>query len=51
MKVEKVNIYDNKYESGFCMTEKEIIQRNIEEFSRLQDYMIDSDKESNSYKR
>lgn len=33
------------------MTEKEMIQRNIEEFSRLQDYMIDSDKESNSYKK
>jgi len=31
--------------------EKEMIQRNIEEFSRLQDYMIDSDKESNSYKK
>lgn len=28
-----------------------MIQRNIEEFSRLQDYMIDSDKESNSYKK
>lgn len=33
------------------MTEKEMIQRNIEEFSRLQDYMIDSDKESNAYKK
>lgn len=33
------------------MTEKEMIQKNIEEFSRLQDYMIDSDKESNAYKK
>ena len=28
------------------MTEKEMLQKNIEEFSRLQDYMIDSEKES-----
>ena len=33
------------------MTEKEIIQKNVEEFSRLQEYMIDSDKESNAYKK
>ncbi|MDE6887302.1 MAG: hypothetical protein K2P45_01440 [Eubacterium sp.] len=33
------------------MTEKEMMQKNVEEFSRLQDYMIDSDKESNSYKK
>ncbi len=33
------------------MTEKEQIQKNIEEFSRLQDYMIDSDKESITYKK
>ena len=26
-----------------------MLQRNIEEFSRLQDYMIDSDKESKAY--
>lgn len=32
------------------MTEKEIMQRNIEEFSRLQDYMIASEKESPAYK-
>ena len=31
------------------MTEKEMLQRNIEEFSRLQDYMIDSEKESKAY--
>lgn len=33
------------------ITEKEMVQKNIEEFSRLQDYMIDSDKESTSYKK
>lgn len=33
------------------MSEKEMLQRNVEEFSRLQDYMIDSDKESNAYKK
>ena len=33
------------------MAEKEMIQRNIEEFSRLQKYMIlTSDKESPAYK-
>lgn len=33
------------------MTEKEVIQRNIEEFSRLQKYMIlTQDKESAAYK-
>lgn len=33
------------------MTEKEMMQKNIEEFSRLQDYMIDSEKESKAYKK
>lgn len=33
------------------MTEKEMIKISIEEFSRLQDYMIDSEKESSAYKR
>lgn len=33
------------------MTEKEMIQKNIEEFSRLQDYMTGADKESDSYKK
>lgn len=33
------------------MTEKEMIQRNIEEFSRLQKYMVlTQDKESAAYK-
>ncbi len=32
------------------MTEKEMIQKNIEEFSRLQRYMMLADKESNVYK-
>lgn len=31
------------------MAEKEMLQKNIEEFSRLQDYMVDSDKESTAY--
>lgn len=33
------------------VTEKEMMQKNIEEFSRLQNYMIVADKESESYKR
>lgn len=33
------------------MTEKEMLKLAVEEFSRLQDYMIESDKESNAYKR
>ncbi len=32
------------------MTEKEMLQKNIEEFSRLQGYMILADKESETYK-
>ena len=32
------------------MTEKEIIQRNIEEFSRLQTYMIAIEKDSGGYR-
>lgn len=31
------------------MTEKEIIQKNIEEFSRLQDYMLEDGKEAKAY--
>ena len=33
------------------ITEKEMIQKNIEEFSRLQNYMIVAEKDSESYKR
>ena len=33
------------------MTEKEIIKVSIEEFSRLQNYMLVTEKESESYKR
>lgn len=33
------------------MAEKEMIKLSIEEFSRLQNYMIVTDKESESYKR
>ena len=30
---------------------KEMLKLSVEEFSRLQDYMIESDKDSNAYKR
>ena len=33
------------------VTEIEQIQKNVEEFSRLRDYMADSDKESAAYKK
>lgn len=33
------------------MTEKEMMQRNVEEFERLQDYMLCCDKESEAYKK
>ena len=33
------------------MTGKEIIQKNIEEFSRLQDYMVECEKDSIVYKK
>lgn len=33
------------------MTEQEIIQRNIEEFERIQDYMTSCDKDSEVYKK
>ncbi len=33
------------------MTEKEMMQKNIEEFERLQDYMISCEKESEAYKK
>ena len=32
------------------MTEKEMLQKNVEEFSRLQGYMLLTDKESDAYK-
>lgn len=32
------------------MTEKELLQKNVEEFSRLQSYMTLADKESSVYK-
>ena len=33
------------------MAEKEMMQKNIEEFARLQDYMIDTEKESAAYRK
>lgn len=32
------------------MTEKELLQKNVEEFARLQNYMILAEKNSNVYK-
>ncbi len=32
------------------MTEKEMLQKNVEEFSRLQNYMLLSEKDSEAYK-
>ena len=37
--------------AGESMSEKEMIKISIEEFSRLQDYMIVTEKDSESYKR
>ena len=33
------------------MTKEEPMQKNVEEFSRLQDYMITCEKDSETYKR
>ena len=33
------------------MTEKEMLKISVEEFSRLQDYMLECDKESSVYKK
>ncbi|MBD5486962.1 MAG: hypothetical protein HDR18_15825 [Lachnospiraceae bacterium] len=33
------------------MTEGEMLKLSVEEFSRLQDYMIDTDKDSTAYKK
>ena len=33
------------------MTEKEMMQKNVEEFERLQDYMISCEKDSEVYKK
>ena len=38
-------------EVGDRMTEKEMLKITVEEFSRVQDYMIDIDKESVAYKK
>lgn len=32
------------------MSDKELLQKNVEEFSRLQSYMIHSDKDGEAYK-
>ncbi len=33
------------------MSDKKLMQKNIEEFARLQDYMIDTEKESAAYRK
>jgi len=33
------------------MTEKEILQRNVEDFSRIQDWLISCEKDSDIYKK
>ena len=33
------------------MSDNELMQKNIEEFARLQDYMIDTEKESAAYRK
>ena len=33
------------------MSDKEMMQKNVEEFERLQDYMISCDKDSEAYKK
>lgn len=33
------------------VTEKEMMQKNVEEFERLQDYMISCEKDSDVYKK
>ena len=33
------------------MPEKEMLKLSVEEFSRLQDYMVECDKESKAYKK
>ena len=44
----KINKHIQK--AGDCMTEKEMIKVSIEEFSRLQNYMLATDKDSDGYK-
>ena len=39
-----------KLRKSDCMAEKEMIKVSIEEFSRLQTYMLASEKDSDSYK-
>ena len=33
------------------MTEKEMLQKNVEEFDRIQDYMLSCEKDSEVYKK
>lgn len=38
-------------ERGGAMAEKEMMQRNVEEFERLQDYMISCEKDTEVYRK
>ena len=42
---------DKSVEKRWIMTEKELMQKNVEEFERLQDYMISCEKDSEVYKK
>ena len=42
---------DKSVEKRWIMTEKELMQKNVEEFERLQDYMISCEKHSEVYKK
>lgn len=37
--------------AGDCMTEKEMLKVSIEEFDRIQDYMLSCEKDSEVYKK
>lgn len=37
-------------EAGDCMSDIELIQKNVEEFARLQSYMLACEKDSAAYK-
>lgn len=39
-----------KRKTGDCMSDKELVQKNVEEFARLQNYMLASEKDSAAYK-
>lgn len=46
MQVQRKSIW----KAGDGMTEKELLQKNVEEFARLQNYMVLAEKDSNVYR-